>query len=36
MLGISDPYILLAFLMSIALALVCIAYGVINWNKGDE
>jgi len=36
MLGISDPYILLAYLMSISLAIICVGYGIINWNKGDE
>jgi len=36
MLGISDPYILAAYGLSFALALVCIVYGLINWNNGGE
>ncbi len=34
MLGITDPWILLAYLLSIFSALACIAYGIYNWNKG--
>jgi hypothetical protein len=33
MLGLSDPSILLAYLLSICGALLCVSYGVINWNK---
>ncbi|WP_419824071.1 symporter small accessory protein [Anoxybacterium hadale] len=33
MLGLSDPSILLAYLLSIGGAILCISYGVINWNK---
>ncbi|HPR41780.1 MAG TPA: hypothetical protein PK718_04440 [Candidatus Methanofastidiosa archaeon] len=36
MLGISDPFIVLAYVSSIALAVACIVYGVLNWNKGGE
>jgi hypothetical protein len=33
MLGLSDPSIVLAYLLSIGGAILCTAYGVINWNK---
>ncbi len=36
MLGINDPWILLAYLLSALSALACIAYGIMNWNKGAE
>jgi len=36
MLGISDPYIVLAFLSSIVLALACVVYGFLNWNKDGD
>ena len=36
MLGLSDPSILLAYLLSIGGALLCIVYGVINWNKDGD
>jgi len=35
MLGLSDPSILLAFLLSIGGAVLCAAYGIVNWNKDD-
>jgi hypothetical protein len=36
MLGIDDPWILLAYGLSIGLALVCVVYGLMNWNKGGD
>ena len=36
MLGIHDPCIVAAYLLSIGGALVCVAYGFFTWNKGDE
>jgi len=36
MLGIDDPKIWSVYLLCILSALFCVAYGVINWNKGDE
>jgi hypothetical protein len=36
MLGIEDPKIWSAYLLCILSALFCVAYGIINWNKGDE
>ena len=36
MLGIKDPWIIAAYLSSVLSALICIAYGVYNWNRGGE
>jgi len=36
MFGIEDPGVLVAYGLSIGLALLCIVYGLINWNKGGE
>ncbi len=35
MLGLSDPSILLAYLLSLGGAVLCIIYGIVNWNKGN-
>lgn len=32
--GIPDPWVWLAFVLSIASALLCVIYGLKNWNKG--
>ncbi len=36
MFGINDPWILLGYGLSIGLALACVVYGLLNWNKGGE
>lgn len=36
MLGISDFAIGSAYLLCIASALLCLGYGIFNWNKGQE
>lgn len=36
MLGIPDPGVWLAYLLCIASVVLCLAYGSLNWNKGDE
>ncbi len=36
MLGIEDPMVLLAYVLCIASTLLCLVYGIINWNKGDD
>ncbi|MHC4998980.1 MAG: symporter small accessory protein [Planctomycetota bacterium] len=36
MLGIEDKGVLTAYLLCIASTLLCVIYGFINWNKGDE
>ncbi len=35
-LGIPDPWIYGALILCIASTLLCIVYGLKNWNKGDE
>lgn len=35
-LGISDGWIIGALLLSVISMLGCVAYGIVNWNKGDE
>lgn len=32
-LGLTDPGIILAYLLSIGSALLCVVYGVLNWEK---
>ena len=34
MLGIEDPGIYLAYVLTIASAVLCVWYGIRNWNKG--
>jgi hypothetical protein len=36
MLGIKDPLIYLAYILSVGSALLCVIYGIVNWNKGAE
>lgn len=36
MLGISDFGIWSAYLLCIASAVLCLGYGIVNWNKGQE
>lgn len=36
MLGISDLWIVSAYLLCIISAAVCMIYGVYNWNRGNE
>lgn len=33
MLGINDPYIILAYILSVLSALGCLIYGLLNWKK---
>ena len=35
MLGIEDKYVAMAYILCVASALLCIIYGVINWNRGE-
>jgi len=35
-LGIADPWVALVFVLCILSALLCVVYGLINWNKGEE
>lgn len=36
MLGLETPAIWSAYLCCILSTLICIIYGAINWNKGDD
>jgi hypothetical protein len=36
MLGIQDIWVLLAYLLCIVSAILCVVYGALNWNRGDE
>lgn len=35
MLGIEDKYVSGAYLLCIASAILCVIYGLINWNQGQ-
>ncbi|HNX35241.1 MAG TPA: hypothetical protein PKM57_11475 [Kiritimatiellia bacterium] len=34
--GIQDPWVAVAYLLSITGSAVCVAYGIAYWNRGDE
>lgn len=36
MLGIEDPYITAAYLLSLLVAAFCVIYGIKNWNEGMD
>lgn len=36
MFGINDPWILLAYALCILSAVVCVVYGIWNWNTGGD
>jgi hypothetical protein len=36
MLGIEDMWIALAYILCILSTIICVIYGIVNWNKGDE
>lgn len=36
MFGISDVWVLLAFLLSLASSLLCILWGIFRWNEKDR
>jgi heme A synthase len=36
MLGLEDPWVAAAYLLSIASALLCLIFGLVNWNRGNE
>ncbi|MGB9978511.1 symporter small accessory protein [Methanobacterium sp.] len=35
-LGIDDPWVWSAYILTILSMLLCVVYGALNWNKGDE
>ncbi|NLX04214.1 MAG: hypothetical protein GXY33_03610 [Phycisphaerae bacterium] len=36
MLGIDDTFVWLAYVLCILSALLCVVYGLVNWNRGEE
>ena len=36
MFGIADPWIVIAYLLCILSSVLCIIYGLVNWNKDGE
>jgi len=36
MFGIEDPVIYIGYLLTVLSLILCIVYGAINWNKGEE
>ena len=36
MLGLGDGWVLAAFIVIIASTLLCVIYGILNWNKGSN
>lgn len=36
MLGIEDPVVLAAYLLSILAVVLCVVYGGLNWNRGED
>lgn len=36
MLGIKDPTVWIAYLLCIASTALCVVYGLLCWNRGDE
>ncbi|HOA72501.1 MAG TPA: hypothetical protein PL151_08480 [Phycisphaerae bacterium] len=36
MLGIEDPFVWLAYVLSAVSTLLCVVYGIVNWNRGDD
>ena len=36
MLGIQDKWVSLAYLLCLLSSLLCVLYGLINWNRGAE
>ena len=35
-LGIESPAVWLAYVLSLASAVVCVVYGIVYWNQGEE
>ena len=35
-LGIDDQWVWSAYIGTILVMLLCVVYGIVNWNKGDE
>ncbi|MGZ7047505.1 MAG: symporter small accessory protein, partial [Methanobacterium sp.] len=35
-LGINDPWVWSAYILTVLSMLLCVGYGLLNWNKGGE
>jgi hypothetical protein len=35
-LGIQDPWVWSAYLLCLVASALCIVYGAVNWNRGEE
>lgn len=36
MLGFADPMVAVVYLLMLGSAVLCVVYGIINWNKGGD
>jgi hypothetical protein len=36
MLGLGDYWVLTAYCANIIIVIICVVYGIINWNRGGE
>ena len=36
MLGIDDPWIVAAYLLCVASAVLCVVWGIVGWNRGGD
>ena len=36
MFGIEDKYVSLVYVLCIGSSLLCVGYGLLNWNRGQE
>ncbi|HOW73904.1 MAG TPA: hypothetical protein PKY77_25145 [Phycisphaerae bacterium] len=36
MFGIDDPFVWLAYVLSITSVILCLIYGLFTWNKSDD
>ena len=36
MLGIEDKYVALVYILCILSTLLCLVYGIVNWNRGEN
>jgi hypothetical protein len=36
MFGLEDKYVSLAYLLCILSTVLCVIYGLVNWNRGDD
>lgn len=36
LIGIDDPWVLSALVLAVSVTIVCMIYGILRWNKGDD